>query len=91
MGDVAFPLAKETPQLQAADLLVHLIYKDVLRRKDEGRLGTGLPAPLLAKCLFNIRGGVNDIVYHDKHVLDDLLRQTYVDQGHWDENCTVTV
>jgi hypothetical protein len=40
IGDVAFPLAKDTPQLQTADFLVHMIYKDMLRRKSENNFGS---------------------------------------------------
>ena len=85
IGDVAFPFAKDTPQLQAADFLVHMIYKDMLRRKAENNFGIGLPPPILGKCLCNVRGGVKDIVYHDKHTLQNLLQQTYADYGYWDK------
>jgi hypothetical protein len=85
IGDVAFPLAKDAPQLQAADFLVHMIYKDMLRRKSENNFGVGLPTPILGKCLCNVRGGVKDIVYHDKHTLQNLLEQTHIDYGYWDK------
>jgi hypothetical protein len=85
MGDASFPLASETPQLQAADFLVHSVYKDMLNRKQNGTFGIGLPPPLLAKCLQRVQGGVKDVCYFDDATMRDLLRQTYEDQGHWDD------
>ena len=85
LGDALFPLASETPQLQAADFLVHSVYKDMLNRKQNGTFGIGPPPPLLAKCLQRVRGGVRDVCYFDLATMNDLLRQTYEDQGHWDE------
>lgn len=37
LGDPSFPKASETPQLQAADLLVHLTYLHMLERHREGK------------------------------------------------------
>ena len=34
LGDPAFPLAKETPQLQAADLFAHLTYRHMTERNE---------------------------------------------------------
>jgi hypothetical protein len=53
LGDPSYPLAKETPQLQAADFLANLTYHHMLDVGDQ--IGIALPSPLLAKCIANKR------------------------------------
>jgi hypothetical protein len=69
IGDPSFPLASETPQLQAADLLVHLTYLHILEHlKEKGR---GIqPSGNLRTCLRNACH-VTDHAFQDK---DNLLR-----------------
>ena len=86
LGNVSFPLASETPQLQAADFLVHSVYKDMLYLKHNRSFGKESPPPLLAKCLRRLQGGVKDFCYFDSATMKDLLCQTYERQGrNWDE------
>jgi hypothetical protein len=88
IGVASFPKAKDTPQLQAADFLAYYMYSDMVERRQKKipmGLGSPLPPPALAKCVFRARGGVHDIIYFDKHVMDDLLEKSRKDQGHWDE------
>ncbi len=73
LGDPGFPQAKETSQLQAADLLVHLSYLDVQARL--GAKNWELPIPdLLRMCLKNART-VQDFVCYDKRCISKMLSQ----------------
>jgi hypothetical protein len=84
IGTPAFPRAADTPQLQAADFLSYLLYRDMVEREREQQLHLRGPASgLIAKCL--VRAVPNDVVYGDKQTLQDLLRQSYEDQGYWDQ------
>jgi hypothetical protein len=53
LGRPATPLAKETPQLQIADVLANLTYNYMLDAGD--KMGELEPSPLLAKCIQNRR------------------------------------
>jgi len=53
MGDVSFPMAKEIPQLQAADFLVHLVYQHMVT--GHGPIENRPPSPLLKLCIKNKR------------------------------------
>jgi hypothetical protein len=69
LGDIQFPLAKETPQLQAADLLVHLTYLDMQKRILDG--GEDRPlGSLLSKCMRNALAPKDDFVYFDRRAMD---------------------
>ena len=51
LGDPSYPKARETPQLQAADLLANLNYHHMV---DSGKLlGWLAPSELLSKCISN--------------------------------------
>ena len=71
LGDSTFPRASDTPQLQAADLLVHLSYQMFLElhasNKDEIEL-----SPLLAECMRN-RQTKEDVGFQDKNCLESLI------------------
>lgn len=70
LGDPTFPLASETPQLQAADLLAHLTY---LHMQEWIAKGSGAaPSPLLRTCLANKRCHA-DHQYQDKECLQHTL------------------
>lgn len=71
IGTIAFPLAKETPQLQAADLLVHLTYKHILAAAD---CTTAPLPPLLADCLHN-RIQNQDFFVQDREHLETMFQQ----------------
>ena len=63
LGDIAFPMASETPELQAADLLAYLTYLH-LRERIRFNKGPVKPSGLLATCLKNTR-------HHDDHGFQD--------------------
>lgn len=54
LGDPSFPLAKETPQLQAADLFVHLAYQFYLKHREDDSLLMDRYSPLLTRCICNL-------------------------------------
>jgi hypothetical protein len=54
LGDAAFPMASETPQLQAADLLVHLIYQRTLQYQGIENWEDAPVSDMLAHCLQNM-------------------------------------
>src|ERR1700722_375064 len=58
LGDIAFPMASETPELQAADLFAHCTYLHMLERlkqKNSLKDVTIEPRGMLALCLKNTR------------------------------------
>jgi len=71
IGSVSFPPAKDTPPLQAADLLSHLTYLDV-----QERIATNgwdkHPTGLLKMCLAN-RLMQDDTVYYNKACIEETL------------------
>jgi len=85
LGNIAFPEAKETPQLQAADFFVHLSYQHAVKRHAAGDLGRIPPPPLLALCIGNGKE-VEDFAYYDKACLQKTLDQTYQIYGNWELN-----
>jgi hypothetical protein len=54
LGDIFFPMASKTPELQAADLLAYLTYLHLSARIILNR-GPSKPTGLLALCLHNTR------------------------------------
>jgi hypothetical protein len=79
-GGIGFPQAAETPALQAADLLVHVIYLDMLARAHEGSLRS-MPAPsdLTRILITNVRHR-DDLVYQDEHLMRETMRQIPIEQ-----------
>lgn len=67
IGTTSFPLAKETPQLQAADFLASLAYHHILNAGNE--ITTAQPSPLLAKCIKNCRDK-SDFLFIDGPALE---------------------
>jgi hypothetical protein len=62
-GDISFPLAKETPALQAADLLVHTLYLDMLHKAAGHSLRLmARPSPFLWVLIQHVRHA-DDLVY----------------------------
>jgi len=82
VGDPAFPAAKETPQLQAADLLVHLTYRHVLERQAADNWNVE-PRGLLRACLRNLRRQ-QDHVLQNRECLQYMLDVTHAAFGQWD-------
>jgi hypothetical protein len=82
LGRAAFPLASETPQLQAADLYVHLAYRHMLERHAADNWNV-IPTGMLADCIKNMRS-LEDNRFQDKSCLDDFLRQSREIVGDWD-------
>jgi hypothetical protein len=76
LGDIDFPMAKETPQLQAADLLTHLTYLHMVERHKEQAWAV-LPNPggLLAMSLKNSRSKW-DHAFQEKTALTATLQKT---------------
>jgi hypothetical protein len=72
LGDPSFPLAKETPQLQAADLLTHLTYHYMLDTHRQNVIGQIQPFPLLATCIRNRRAN-EDFGFFDKTMMRENL------------------
>jgi hypothetical protein len=85
LGEIAFPLAKETPQLQAADLLTYLTYEHVTERLHANDWSVP-PKSLLAQCLAN--GQMDEQAYFDRACLQSSLDKTYAVHGNWDRGNT---
>jgi len=84
LGDPSFPLASDTAQLQAADLLVHLSYQHMLERYEAGNWDV-VPSGLLSNCLRNTRSRL-DHAFQVKHQLQEILNMTYPRAGNWDDH-----
>jgi hypothetical protein len=79
LGDISFPMASETPELQAADLLAYLTYLHLVGRIKTGR-GPSKPTGLLAMCLRNNRSQ-NDHGFQDKTCLAEALTKAIARWG----------
>ncbi len=73
LGNASFPLAKETPQLQAADFLANLTYHHVLNCGDA--IESTPPSPILAKCIKNARNRNDDFFFLNKACLQVALQE----------------
>jgi hypothetical protein len=82
LGDPAFPLARETPQLQAADLFVHLTYQHMLERHAANDWNV-TPTGSLLTCLRNVKS-LSDHFFQTKDCLQEMLEKTYAIAGNWD-------
>jgi hypothetical protein len=83
LGDPSFPMAKETPELQAADLLAHLTYQHMTERYAANNFMVA-PKGLLAICLKNTRKKKNHN-YQNLECLELTLEKTYQISGSkWD-------
>jgi hypothetical protein len=81
LGDPAFPLARETPQLQAADLYAFFTYQHVLENYSTDTKW-GQPSGTLKKCLRNMRSR-KDHVFQNRKCLEDTLALTHSFAGDW--------
>jgi hypothetical protein len=82
LGEPSFPLAKETPQLQAADLLSFLTYRHMQERLAANDWMVR-PMGLLATCLGKTRA-LSDHGYEAKDSLQITLDKSYTILGNWD-------
>jgi hypothetical protein len=83
LGKAEFPLAKKTPQLQAADLYCFLTYQHMLERRAANDWSVQ-PSGLLRHCLKNIRSAEGH-AYQDKRCIDEMLAETRLISGfNWD-------
>jgi hypothetical protein len=79
-GTIAYPEANDTPGLQAADFLVHVIYLDIIKRAQANALYS-LPKPSdLIRLLLNNKRHSEDVVYQDERLMRETLRQIPVEQ-----------
>jgi hypothetical protein len=70
-GTIAFPLARETPGLQAADLFSHLSYKHMLERRHTGDWKTPPNALLLA--LLHNRKNPLDTSFRSAEMIREMI------------------
>jgi len=84
LGDAHFPLASETAQLQAADLLAHLSYQHMCERLNENDWNVP-PAGLLFECIRNRRSSMDHAFQAGSH-LQAILERTYLRAGNWDDH-----
>jgi hypothetical protein len=82
LGTPLFPLAKETPQLQAADFLSLLTYRHMTERYTANDWSV-MPTELLATCLRKLRS-LYDHGYESIYSLQVTLDQSYAILGNWD-------
>lgn len=77
LGQPLFPLAEETAPLQAADLLVHLLYLHMTESVNRGEQGdfTTRPTTLANYCISNVRDQSTDLVYQNKRCLQLMIYQ----------------
>ena len=75
LGESFFPLAVETAPLQAADLLVHLVYKHMTDSVERGERGTftRMPSELAALCMANVQDQSKEFVYQDRECLQKVI------------------
>lgn len=75
LGEPFFPLAEETAPLQAADLLVHLLYLHMGEAIQRGEAGdfSFSPSNLALSCMANARDRASDLVYQDWKCLQALI------------------
>jgi hypothetical protein len=75
-GTIAFPDAKDTPALQAADLMCHVVYQDMLKRLHDGTLHTLEKEPSdLVRLLLNNKRTNDDINFQDAHMLRETMKE----------------
>ena len=83
LGTIAFPSAKETPELQAADFFVHLSYKHMIEAHESGMLGRIPPTKALMLCMRNMRMQ-EDFGYYDRKAMQSTIDQVSSQHPGWD-------
>jgi len=79
-GGIEFPLAKQTPALQAADLLVHVLYLDMHSRVQTKSLHSPSAPSELIRILIANKKDNKDLVYQDERLLRQTLQQLPIEQ-----------
>ena len=77
LGEPSFPLAAETPQLQAADLFVHLNYQRALQNYAADQEGDWMNVPvseMLANCLHNSLHTDHHSIQNKKTAMVDIAK-----------------
>jgi hypothetical protein len=82
IGTTAYPKAKETPQLQAADFFSYLTYVDFIDRVEKNSWKER-PPDLLASLLMQARSH-SDFQYYEKESIQIIFENTYKFAGKWD-------
>jgi hypothetical protein len=82
IGSLDFPLANNSPPLQAADFLVHLTYRDMIERIETNGWLVPPPSPL-GEVLQRARS-LEDFYYYTKEHIQQGLEMTYKMEGNWD-------
>jgi hypothetical protein len=88
LGVLSAPLASETPQLQAADLLAYLTYRHMVEWNAHGKVAQ--PSELLSACLKNSRGNF-DHQYSCKESMSSIIKEARKVFGNWDDENLSTV
>jgi hypothetical protein len=85
LGEPFFPLAEDTAPLQAADLLVPLIYLHMAEGIQKGERGNFLrmPSDLARLCIANVRDRTKELVYQDKTCLRKMIDQAKSIAPRW--------
>ena len=75
LGEPFFPSAEETAPLQAADLLVHLVYLHMTKGVQKGERGhfSQMPSELAALCMANVQDQSKEFVYQNKECLQKMI------------------
>jgi hypothetical protein len=81
IGTSTYPLAKETPELQAADFFAYLTYSDMLDRLNNNKWKTR-PPDLLGSLLMRARSDT-DFQYYEKSAMDGIFERTNVLAPNW--------
>ena len=87
LGDVAFPQAKETPELQAADLFAHLSYLHWIGRGSDTNWNAK-PNGLLATCLKRTKSKY-DHVYLNKRAFEQTFEKALEMQRQRDKKRSI--
>ena len=82
IGTPSFPLASETPQLQAADFLSYGTYLDMQERAKHNTWHE--PAPPLIKKLIKRAQSAEDFQYFDKDVIRTTFEKVYAAHPEWE-------
>jgi len=82
VGNITALRASETPELQEADLLVHLTYQHMLERHAANDWNVQ-PSGLLAECMRNMRF-LDEHTFLNRECLRERLEQSRAIVGNWD-------
>jgi hypothetical protein len=75
LGEPFFPLAEETAPLQAADLLVHSVYRHMTESIERGERGNFSQAPseIASLCMANVQDQSKEFVYQNRECLQKVI------------------